>query len=227
MFVIIVGGGKAGTHLTSQLLSAGHRVRLIEIRAETAERLKADFPDHVVVCGDGSAPDVLEAVGISQAQVLTAVTGEDETNLVVTTLGRFEFHIPRTIARVNNPKNAWLFNADMGVDVGLNQTDILTKLIEEEMSVGDMMTLLKLRKGEYEIVEEKLTDDAQILGVPLKDIPLPSTCVIAAVIRNGKVLIPRGNMVFEGQDELLAVVDDSSKKALQQLLAEKKYAIGE
>lgn len=225
MFVIIVGGGKTGTHLTSQLLSAGHQVRLIEIRAETAERLSADFPADVVVCGDGSAPDVLEAVGISQAQVLTAVTGEDETNLVITTLGRFEFHIPRTIARVNNPKNAWLFNAEMGVDVGLNQTDILTKLIEEEMSVGDMMTLLKLRKGEYEIVEEKLLDNAQILGMPLKDIPLPDTCVIAAVIRRGKVLIPRGNMVFEGQDEILAVVDDSSKKALQQLFAEKKDAI--
>ncbi len=222
MFVIIVGGGKAGTHLTSQLLSAGHEVRLVEIRAEAAEQLKMDFPGPVVVCGDGSAPEVLEAVGIGRAQVLTAVTGEDETNLVVTTLGRFEFHIPRTIARVNNPKNAWLFNAEMGVDVGLNQTDILTKLIEEEMSVGDMMTLLKLRKGEYEIVEEKLPDDSQILGIPLKDIPLPSTCVIAAVIRHGSVLIPRGNMIFEGQDEILAVVDDASKTTLQKLFSRKR-----
>ncbi len=222
MFVIIVGGGKAGTHLTSQLLSAGHEVRLVEIRAEVAERLKMDFPEPVVVCGDGSAPEVLEAVGISRAQVLTALTGEDETNLVVTTLGRFEVHIPRTIARVNNPKNAWLFNAEMGVDVGLNQTDILTKLIEEEMSVGDMMTLLKLRKGEYEIVEEKLPDDSQILGIPLKDIPLPSTCVIAAVIRRGSVMIPRGNMIFEGQDEILAVVDDASKITLQKLFSRKR-----
>jgi trk system potassium uptake protein len=221
MFVIIVGGGKAGTHLTSQLLSAGHQVRLVEIRPEAAERLKMEFPGSVVVCGDGSSPEVLEAVGISRAQVLTAVTGEDETNLVITTLGRFEFHIPRTIARVNNPKNDWLFNTEMGVDVGLNQTDILTKLIEEEMSVGDMMTLLKLRKGEYEIVEEKLTDDAQVLGIPLKDIPLPSSCVIAAVIRRGQVLIPRGNMVFEGQDEILAVVDDASKAELQKLFSGK------
>lgn len=226
MFVIIVGGGKAGTHLTNQLLSSGHEVRLVEIRTDVAERLKMDFPAPVVVCGDGSAPEVLEAVGISRAQVLTAVTGEDETNLVVTTLGRFEFHVPRTIARVNNPKNAWLFNAEMGVDVGLNQTDILTKLIEEEMSVGDMMTLLKLRKGEYEIVEEKLPDDSQIIGIPLKDIPLPNTCVIAAVIRRGSVLIPRGNMIFEGQDEILAVVDDSSKTMLQQLFSGKRKEMG-
>ncbi len=226
MFVIIVGGGKAGTHLTSQLLSTGHEVRLVEIRTDVAERLKMDFPAPVVVCGDGSAPEVLEAVGISRAQVLTAVTGEDETNLVVTTLGRFEFNVPRTIARVNNPKNAWLFNAEMGVDVGLNQTDILTKLIEEEMSVGDMMTLLKLRKGEYEIVEEKLPDDSQILGIPLKDIPLPNTCVIAAVIRRGSVLIPRGNMIFEGQDEILAVVDDSSKAMLQKLFSGKAKEMG-
>jgi trk system potassium uptake protein TrkA len=221
MFVIIVGGGKAGSHLTGQLLSEGHQVRLIEIRPDTAERLRTFFPAPVVICGDGSAPRVLEEAGIHHTQVLTALTGEDETNLVITTLGRFEFNIPRTIARVNNPKNAWLFNADMGVDVGLNQTDILTKLIKEEMSVGDMMTLLKLRKGDYAIVEEKLPKDSQILGIPLKEIPLPATSVIAAVIRHGQVLIPRGNMVFEGGDEILAVVDATSRSGLQALFGPK------
>ncbi len=221
MFVIIVGGGKAGSHLTSQLLQEGHQVRLIEIRPDTVERLKLDFSEAVVHCGDGSAPLFLEEAGINQAQVLTALTGEDETNLVITTLGRFEYNDPRTIARVNNPKNAWLFNAEMGVDVEVNQTDILTKLIEEEMSVGDMMTLLKLRKGDYAIVEEKLAEDSQILGVPLKDLPLPATCVIAAVIRQGQVLIPRGNMLFEGGDEVLAVVDTSSRSSLQMLFSAK------
>ncbi|MEM5774703.1 MAG: TrkA family potassium uptake protein, partial [Anaerolineaceae bacterium] len=166
MFVMIVGGGKAGSHLTGQLISEGHQVRLIEIRQDVADRLKADFPGPVVICGDGSAPRVLEEAGIHQADVLTALTGEDETNLVVTTLGRFEYHIARTIARVNNPKNAWLFNAEMGVDVGLNQTDILTRLIKEEMSVGDMMTLLKLRTGDFAIVEEKLPPHSKIVGIP-------------------------------------------------------------
>ncbi len=100
-----------------------------------------------MIYGDGSSPAILESAGIQQAQVLAAVTGEDEANLVVTTLARFEFNVPRTIARVNNPKNAWLFTQEMGVDVSLNQTDILARLIAEEMSLGDMTTLLKLQAG--------------------------------------------------------------------------------
>jgi trk system potassium uptake protein len=219
MNVIIVGGGKTGTHLTNQLLSEGHQVRLIEIRTEIAERLKKEFSENVLVIGDGSAPEILIEAGIKKAQVLAAVTGEDETNLVISTLGRFEFKVPRTIARVNNPKNAWLFNSGMGVDVGLNQTDILTKLIEEEMSVGDMMTLTKLRKGEYSIVEVKLPAHSQVLGMPLQELVLPCTCVIAAVIRHGKVLIPRGSTVFEQADEILAVVNDEARSALQALFS--------
>ena len=103
---------------------------------------------------------MLENAGVEDAQVLAAVTGEDEDNLVVTTLARFEFGVPRVIARVNNPKNTWLFTPEMGVDVALCQSDILAKLIAEEMSIGDMMTLLKLRKGEYSIVEEKVHPEA-------------------------------------------------------------------
>jgi trk system potassium uptake protein TrkA len=217
MNVIIVGGGKTGAQLTNQLLNEGHQVKLIEIRPEVAERLKGELPQQVVISGDGSAPNILEEAGIKQAQVLAAVTGEDEANLVVTTLARFEFNISRTIARVNNPKNAWLFTPEMGVDVGLNQTDILAHLIAEEMSMGDMMTLLKLRRGEYSLVEEKLPSGSKILGVPLRDLDIPETCVIAAVIRKGKVITPRGNMVFEAGDEVLAVVDNQSKEALMSL----------
>jgi trk system potassium uptake protein TrkA len=173
----------------------------------------------VLVFGDGSSPNILESVGIRQAQVLAAVTGEDEANLVITSLARFEFGVPRTIARVNNPKNAWLFTAEMGVDVGLNQTDILAKLIAEEMSMGDMMTLLKLRRGEYAIVEEKLPPGSKVVGKPLKELPIPATCVIAAVIREGIVIAPRGNMVFRVGDEVLAVVDNQSKEILSALFA--------
>ena len=104
---------------------------------------------------------------------MAAVTGEDEDNLVITTLGRFEFGVPRVIARVNNPKNAWLFTSEMGVDVALSQSDILAKLIIEEMSLGDMMTLLKLRKGEFSIVEEKVDPKAVVVGKMLRDIDLP------------------------------------------------------
>jgi trk system potassium uptake protein TrkA len=173
----------------------------------------------VLVFGDGSSPNILESAGIRQAQVLAAVTGEDEANLVITSLARFEFGVPRTIARVNNPKNAWLFTAEMGVDVGLNQTDILAKLIAEEMSMGDMMTLLKLRRGEYAIVEEKLPPGSKVVGKPLKELPIPATCVIAAVIREGIVIAPRGNLVFQVGDEVLAVVNNQSKEILSALFA--------
>ncbi len=217
MFVIVVGGGKTGSHLTRQLIEAGHEVRLIEHRTDVIERLQQEIPGEVIVNGDGSSPSVLESAGIARAQVLACVTGEDEANLVTSTLGRFEFNVPRTIARVNNPKNAWLFTQEMGVDVSLNQTDILAKLIEEEMSLGDMMTLLKLRRGEFSLVEEKLPPRSQFLNRPLIDIPLPATCVIAAIIRSGKVLIPRGNMRFEEGDEVLAVVDTRSMKELKKL----------
>ncbi len=217
MFVVIVGGGKTGSHLTRKLLEEGHQVRLIESRPDVLERLQEELPEGVIFIGDGSSPSVMEEAGVPQAQVVAAVTGEDETNLVVTTLARFEFHVPRTIARVNNPKNGWLFNADMGVDVSLDQTDILAKLIAEEMSLGDMFTLLKLRQGEFSVVEEKLPKGSKALGIPLKDLPLPECCVIAAVIRRGKMLIPRGNMIFEAEDEVLAVVDACAMQELKEL----------
>jgi trk system potassium uptake protein TrkA len=219
MNVIIVGGGKTGAQLTRQLLDEKHHVRLVENRLEVFERLRQALPEQVAIHGDGSSPGILEAAGIRLAQVLVAVTGEDEANLVITTMARFEFGIPRTIARVNNPKNAWLFTPEMGVDVSLNQTDILARLIAEEMSMGDMMTLLKLRRGEYSLVEEKLPLGSKILGSQLKDVGFPPTCVIAAVIRNGKVVIPRGNMIFEAGDEVLAVVDNQSKETLKELFA--------
>jgi trk system potassium uptake protein len=219
MKVIIVGGGRTGSQLAGQILSEGHQVILIEHRPDVIERLKHELPLNVIVIGDGSSPTVLEKAGIEQANVLVAATGEDENNLVITTLGRFEFNIPRTIARVNNPKNAWLFTAEMGVDVAVNQTDILAKLIVEEMSMGDMMTLFKLRRGEYSVVEEKLPVGSKAVGIALKDLPLPDSCTLAAVFRKGKVITPRGNLIFEEGDEVLAVVDNRSRQELSQLFA--------
>ncbi|MFM8320877.1 MAG: potassium channel family protein [Chloroflexota bacterium] len=219
MNVLIVGGGRTGAHLASQLLSEGHQVKIIEYRSEALARLAAELPAETIVPGDGSSPSVLQQAGVQQAGVLVAATGEDENNLVIATLARFEFNVPRIIARVNNPKNAWLFTPEMGVDVGLNQTEILARLIAEEMSMGDMMTLLKLRRGEYALVEEKLPPNARIIGVPLRDLGLPDSCTIAAVIRDGKVITPRGNMIFKAGDEVLAVVDNASRAALMQLLS--------
>src|SRR5262245_51240920 len=145
MFVLVVGGGKIGSRIASLLLSEGHRIKVIEMRPDVLERLREEIPAECIMEGDGTDPYLLESTGIKQAQVVAAVTGEDEVNLVITMLARFEFRVPRVIGRVNNPKNAWVFTPEMGVDVALNQADILAKLILEEMSLGDMMTLLKLR----------------------------------------------------------------------------------
>jgi trk system potassium uptake protein TrkA len=218
MYVIIVGGGKTGSQLAGQLLDEGHDIRLIEDRPMVLERLRQEMPEKTLVAGDGSSPEVLEAAGVRRANALAAVTGEDEANLVITTLARYEFNVPRTIARVNNPKNAWLFNQDMGVDVALNQSDILAKLIAEEMSLGDMMTLLKLRRGEYSIVEEKVHPSAAVVGKALRELNLPHECVFAAIIRKGQLILPRGDTVLEATDEVIALVHSSKLTNLAVLL---------
>lgn len=218
MFVIIVGGGKTGSQLAIQLIEDGHQVKIIEDRKLVLERLRQEMPAEIIVAGDGSSPSVLEAAGIRQAQVLAAVTGDDEANLVITSLARFEFRVPRTIARVNNPKNSWLFDKEMGVDVALNQADIFAKLIAEEMSLGDMMTLLKLRKGEYSIVEEKVHKQASVVGKSLKDIKLPAECVFVAVLRKNRLIVPHGNTVLEPVDEVIALVHSAHLEEVAALL---------
>jgi trk system potassium uptake protein TrkA len=218
MFVIIVGGGRTGAQLARTLLAEGHQIILVEERPQIIERLYQELPENSVIQGDGSSPTVLERAGIRQAQVLAAVTSEDEANLVIATLGRFEFAVPRIIARVNNPMNAWLFTPDMGVDVALNQADILAKLIAEEMSLGDMTTLLKLRKGEFSIVEEKVHPEAIVAGKPLKDVQLPAQSRVVVILRKGKMIIPEGNTILQPVDELICIVHSSNLKELANLL---------
>ena len=131
--VIVVGGGQVGADLASLLTADGHRVTAIEVRDDVARLLRRDLPDGAVISGNGTDPTVLEAAGIREADVVAAATGADETNLVVTSLARFEFHVPYTIARVNNPKNAWIFGPTMGVDVALNQVDLMAHLVQESL----------------------------------------------------------------------------------------------
>jgi trk system potassium uptake protein len=218
MFVIIVGGGKTGSNAAELLLKEKHRVVVVDHRQEIIERLRQELPPECVVEGDGSLPSVLEQAGVSEANVVAAVTGEDEANLVVCMLARFEFNVPRIIARVNNPSNAWLFTAEMGVDVALNEPDMMAHLVAEEMSMGDMMTLLKLRKGQYAIVEEKVHPMALAVGKAIRDLMLPPECVLAAIIRKGELIIPKGDVVLQPADEILAVVHSSEAAILASLL---------
>lgn len=223
MYVIVVGGGNTGSYLTRLLLDAGQQVTIVEERPSVLEKLKLELPIGSIVEGDGSSPTVLEKAQISRANVLAAVTGADDTNLVITSLARFEFNVPRVIARVNNPKNSWLFNAEMGVDVFLNQAEILAQLVAEEMSLGDMMTLLKLRRGNYSVVEEKVPPGAKGIGMELKEIDFKEQCVIAAIIRNGKMTLPRGDSVFQEGDEVVAIASPEGARNLAELLAFKVY----
>ena len=218
MNVIIVGGGKVGTYLASLLLTGGHQVKVIEIRKEEIPHLQNELSGDVVILGNGTDPNVLESTGIHNAQVVAAATGADEVNLVITSLARFEFRVPRTIARINNPKNAWMFTPDMGVDVALNQADLMAHLIAEEMSLGDMMTLLKLRKGQYSLVEEKVAPDSLAAGQAIRDLKLPEKCVLAVVIRKGELMIPDRDTVLQAADEVLAVVSTNHVKDLADLL---------
>jgi trk system potassium uptake protein TrkA len=217
MFVLITGGGRTGAQLASLLIQQGHQVRLIEDRPEVLASLHRELPTEVIYEGAPNYPHVLEEAEIAKANVLAACTDEDAANLVTCHYARTQFNVPRVIARINNPRNAWLFNETFHVDVALNQAEILASLIEEEMSLGDMMTLLKIRRGKYSLVEEKIPDGAPAVGVAIKDLALPPNSVIAAIIREGQILIPRGEVSFQMGDEVLAIVDPSEMETLAAL----------
>jgi trk system potassium uptake protein TrkA len=219
MFVIVAGGGRVGAQLTTLLLQAGHKIRLIENRPQILERLHLDIPTEVIFVGDPTLPSVLEEAELASADVLAATMPDDTNNLAISSFARFQFNVPRVIARVNSPRNAWLFTPMMGVDVALSQADLIASIIQEEMSLGDMMTLLKLRRGKYSLVEEKIPFGALAIGTPIKDLGLPEDCVIAAIIRDGHIQVPRGITTFKAEDEVLAITDAQGRKHLQKIFS--------
>jgi trk system potassium uptake protein len=217
MFILIAGGGRTAMQLATLLLMQQHQVRLIEHRRDVLTQIHRELPTEVIYEGNATDPLVLEQAGIRQAQVLAACTGSDVDNLVLCFFGRTRYNVPRTIARVNNPRNAWLFDDKFHVDVALNQAEILATLIEEEMSLGDMMILLRLRRGRYSLVQEKIHDGARAVGVALKDLALPPNSVIAAIVRQDQIHIPRGITQFQVGDEVLAIVDREAAEDLSRL----------
>ncbi|NPV56608.1 MAG: TrkA family potassium uptake protein [Anaerolineae bacterium] len=219
MKVLIIGAGRTGAQLAISLLSQDYDVNVVDNRREVLSRIHRELPTEIITEGDPLEANVLEKAGIQNADVMAAVTTSDETNLVLCYFARHRYHVPRVIARVNNPRDSWLFNDTFCVDVAVNQADILSRLIQEEMSMGDMMTLLKLRRGNYSLVEEKIPDGAPAIGVAIKDLPLPEHCVIAAIIRQGGLVIPRGVTALEAGDEVLAVTDTEGADKLSLLLS--------
>jgi trk system potassium uptake protein TrkA len=219
MFILIAGGGRTGTQLAMLLVAQDYQIRLIEHRRDVLSRLHRELPTEAIYEGQATDPRVLEQAGIRRAQVLATCTDSDADNLALCFVARTVYNVPRTIARINNPRNAWLFDQKLHVDVALNQADILASLIEEEMSLGDMMTLLKLRRGKYSLVEEKIPPKAKVLGIPIKDMALPEHCVIAAIIRHGEIMVPSGRTTLEVGDEVLAVTDRPGAEQLADLIA--------
>jgi trk system potassium uptake protein TrkA len=218
MQILIVGGGRTGSHLAGLLLAGGHQVKVVEHREETVAKLLLELPASAVVAGDGADPKVLVAAGIRSAQVAAVVCGADEDNLVVATMARSEFAVPRVIARVNNPRNAWLYTPAMGVDVALDQADLMAKLIAEEMSLGDMTILVKLRRGEVSLAEERIEAGAPAAGKAVRELAVPAGCTLAAIVRGRDVLAPRGDTVLLPGDEVIAVVRTAQAAALARLL---------
>jgi trk system potassium uptake protein TrkA len=217
MFVVIAGGGRTGAQLASLLVAQSHDVRLVEHRRDILAHIHRELPTEVIYEGNATNPEVLEAVGVARAQVLAACMASDAENLALCFVARERYRVPRTIACVNNPRSAWLFDTSFHVDVALNQADILASLIEQEMSLGDMMTLLKLRRGRYSLVGERIPEGARAVGVAIKDLPLPPNSVIAAIIRQGEIVIPRGPLTFEAGDEVLAITDAEGAEELAAL----------
>jgi len=193
-------------------------VRLVEHRRELLSLLHHEIPTEVIYEGVATDPGVLKQAGLDKANVLVACTNDDAVNLVLCYMARTMFNVKRTIARINNPRDAWLFDQNFHVDETINNADVMAHLIQEEMSLGDMMTLLKLRRGRYAVVEEKVPAGAKAIGKQIKDLGLPDQCIVAAIIRHGQITLPRGISSLEEGDEVLAVTDAEGAQELAKLL---------
>lgn len=218
MYIIVVGGGKVGYYLTKTLLVEGHEVLLIE-----RDRLKVDVFNErlgsVVLAGDGAEAAVLSEAGAQRADVVIAVTGEDEDNLVICQMSKAKFHVPRAIARVNNPRNEVLFQR-LGIDVTVSQTEHILKLIEQKIPEQSFVHLLNLRHDDLAIVEAKVTEDSQVANKRVADLNFPVSCVVAAIIRGPDPVMATGSTEILPGDELIIVTHSHEEAELQQMLAQ-------
>jgi trk system potassium uptake protein TrkA len=206
VYIIVVGGGKVGYYLTKTLLNEGHEVLLIERDRDKVETYNERF---------GSV--VLANAGAARADVVIAVTGEDEDNLVVCQVAKQKFHVGRTIARVNNPKNEQLFRL-LGIDVTVSQTNYILNLIEQAIPKRAFIHLLSLRHADLAIIEATIADDSPVANRSIDDIELPVDCVVAAIARGPEVIVPRGATVIEPNDEIIAITKRDQEDELRRLL---------
>jgi trk system potassium uptake protein TrkA len=216
VYILVVGGGKVGYYLTKSLLAEGHEILLIERNPAKVEEFVERF-GAVVVQGDGAEASVLAAAGAARADVVIAVTGEDEDNLVVCQVARQKFHVGRTIARVNNPKNEALFKR-LGIDVTVSQTNYILSIIEQAIPERSFVHLLNLRFADLAIVEARVPEASPVAHRALGEIDLPDNSVIAAVARDSRLFVPsRATELLPG-DDLIAITQPDQEDALRRLL---------
>jgi trk system potassium uptake protein TrkA len=215
--ILIAGGGRTGATLALTLHAQQHEVRVLEHRRGVLAHIHRELPTELIYEGNATDPRTLELARVADAHVLVASMSNDAENLSLCFIARERFRVPRTIATINDPRVAWLFGPRFHVDVAVNQADILAGLIEQELSVGDMMTLLKLRKGSYSLVSETLASDSPAVGRALVELEFPRKAVVCAILRRNEVVIPRGAVRFEAGDEVLALVDETAARDLAAL----------
>jgi len=206
MNILIVGAGKSGVYLAEKLRGE-HRVTIIEQRADRADDVRESMGDTRVVHGDGCEPAVLERAGVQQADLVAALTGDDEDNLVVSLLSKFQNEVPLVFARINHPHNEWLFTKDWGVDAGVSSASVLYNLVEKQTSLGDIITLLNLQAEDMAIEEIVLPADASAIGKKIEDIDLPENARIMAIVSGKEIKVPTGDTVLNAGDQLLLLAD--------------------
>jgi trk system potassium uptake protein len=216
MYIILVGGGKVGYYLTKTLINEGYEVFLIEKNPIKCHTYSERFGS-VIMQGDGAEAATLSAAGAARADVVIAVTGEDEDNLVICQMAKEKFHVSRTIARVNNPKNEELFRR-LGIDVTVSQTNVILSLIEQQIPNLPFVHLMSLRHADLAIVEARVAEHSPILDRPIERIELPPEVIITAILRKGGLIIPTGQTVIRAGDELICVTKREREEALQELL---------
>ena len=217
MRVAIAGAGNVGRSIAGELLHNGHEVLLIEREPRS---VKPDsVPGAEWLLADACELDTLVQAAIQTCQVVVAATGDDKVNLVVSLLSKTEFGVDRVVARVNHPKNEWLFNESWGVDVSVSSPRLLAAVVEEAVSVGDLVRLLTFRQGQANLVELTLADDAPLVGRRIGTVPWPNDSALVAVLREGRVVLPTPDAALEAGDELLLVATSEVEDELDQLLS--------
>jgi trk system potassium uptake protein TrkA len=216
VYVVVVGGGNVGYYLTKELLAAGHEVVMIEKDPHRA-RFIADELGSIVVANDGCEGRYQAEAGMARADVMAAVTGDDEDNLVACQVAKMRFNVPRAIARVNNPKNEALFR-QLAIDDTVSPTRSILGVIEHEIPIHDLLHLTELEGGEVQIVEAQLDAGSPVIGRELGDLELPSGSTVAVVVRNDRAVPPRPEMRLRVGDKLLAVTSADEEEELRRLL---------